>query len=172
MPIPEGAEVARHQAGEDRQRGTAFAGRGHDLMDVLGVRTGEDLGELGNQHGRQGAATDDRGQLPPEVRHRPALPLARRQVADEQPAHAERRRDAQDRRDPDEAGQRLLEVEFLQALVLLFGDGLVDEVRHAGHEVHQEAHGEDPDDELGLDVDWTFGTARVMKEIRATPVTP
>ena len=35
---------------------------------------------------------------------------------------------------------------------LLFGDRLVDEVRHAGHEVHQEPHGEDPDDQLGLEV--------------------
>ena len=37
--------------------------------------------------------------------------------------------------------------------ILRFGDRLVDEVRHAGHEVHQEPHGEDPDDQLGLDVD-------------------
>ena len=74
--------------------------------------------------------------------------------------------------DPDQAGQRLFEVEFLEALVLLLGDRLVDEVRHAGHEVHQEPHGEDPDDELGLQVGRSFGTASVMKEIRATPVTP
>ena len=59
----------------------------------------------------------------------------------------------------------------VQSLVLLLGDRLVDEVRHAGHEVHQEAHGEDPDDELGLDVDCS-GTASVMNAIRATPVTP
>ncbi len=30
---------------------------------------------------------------------------------------------------------------------------MVDEVRHAGHEVHEKAHGEDPDDELGLNLD-------------------
>ena len=57
-------------------------------------------------------------------------------------------------------------------LYLLLGDGLVDEVRHAGHEVHQEAHGEDPDDQLGLESSMLVRTARVMKVIRATPVTP
>ena len=72
---PEGTEVARDQAGEDRQRGAAFAGGGDDFMHVLGVRAGEDLGELGNEHRGQGAATDDRGQLPPEMlRHRGSTP--------------------------------------------------------------------------------------------------
>ena len=43
-------------------------------------------------------------------------------IADEQLAHAERRGDAQDRGDPDEAGQRLFEVELLQAAVLGFSE--------------------------------------------------
>ncbi len=66
--LPEGAEVAGDDAGEDRQRRAAFARGGDDLVDVLRVRAGEDLGELGDQHRRQRAATDDRGQLPPQVR--------------------------------------------------------------------------------------------------------
>ena len=57
-------------------------------------------------------------------------------------------------------------------LYLLLGDRLVDEVRHARHEVHQEPHREDPDDQLGLQVGLLLGTASVMNEIRATPVTP
>ena len=82
---PEGAEVARDQAGEDRQRRAAFARRGDDLVDVLRVRTGEDLGEFGNEHGRQGAATDDRGQLPPQV---PDVVAQNHEIAEQQPAHA------------------------------------------------------------------------------------
>ncbi len=42
---------------------------------------------------------------------------------------------------------------MLLALVQLLGDRLVDEIGDAGHEIHQEAHGEDPDDQAGLDVD-------------------
>ena len=85
-------------------------------MHVLGVRAGEDLGELGNQHGRQRAATDDRGQLPPQFGPCACPPTV--EIADQQPAHAERRGDAQDRGDPDQPRQRLLEVEFLQPPVL------------------------------------------------------
>ena len=65
--FPEGAEVARDQAGEDRQRRAAFARGGDDFMHVLGMGAGEDLGEFGNEHRRQRAAADDGGQLPPQI---------------------------------------------------------------------------------------------------------
>ena len=117
------AEIAGDNARQDRQRRAAFARGGDDLVDVLGVRAGEHLGEFGDQHRGERAATDDRRQLPPQlfVFH----------VADQQVTHQERRADAQDRGDPDQAGQRLFEVEFLQALVLRFGNSLVHEVRDA-----------------------------------------
>ena len=96
-----------------------------------------------------------------------------RQVADEQPAHAERRGDAQDRRDPDEPRQRGFEVELLQAAVLGLGDRLVDEVadtpdmksiRNRIAKIHTMS--------FACRSACSVGIASVMNEIRATPVTP
>ena len=65
--LPEGAEVAGHQP--DRIVSEAPPSREAVTISwtCLEWRAGEDLGELGNEHGRQGAATDDRRQLPPEI---------------------------------------------------------------------------------------------------------
>src|SRR3989304_4769179 len=64
---PVGAEVARHEAREDSQRGPTFARRGDDLAHVAGLRGGEDLDQLGNDGPGQRAAGDDRRELPPEA---------------------------------------------------------------------------------------------------------
>ena len=54
-------------------------------------------------------------------------------------------------------GQRRVEVHRLGVAVIHAGDGFVDEVRgHAGQE-HDQAHGEDPDEKLGLE--WPAGAA-------------
>ncbi len=67
-PEPEGAEVAGDESGEDVQRGAAFLGTGDDFADVAAVGGGEDFDELGDQRPGEGAATDDRGEFPPEGR--------------------------------------------------------------------------------------------------------
>ena len=114
----------------------------------MGAR--EHLRELWNEHGGERAAADDRRQLPPQVRelHSPIDG----DVADEEIAHQKRHADAEDRGDPDQARERLLEIEFFQPLVLLLGDRLIEEVRRPRHQIHEEPHEEDPDDELRLDV--------------------
>ena len=114
----------------------------------MGAR--EHLRELRDQHGGERAATDDRRQLPPQVRELRSPCDA--DVADEEIAHQIGHPDAEDRRDPDQARERLLEIELFEPLVLLLGDRLVEEVRRPRHEVHEEPHEEDPDDELRLDV--------------------
>src|SRR3972149_6016833 len=62
-----GAEVPRHEAREDAQRGPTLARRGDDLAHMPGLRGGEDLDQLGNDGPGQRAAGDDRRELPPEA---------------------------------------------------------------------------------------------------------
>ena len=63
---PESAEIAGHHSGENVEGGPAFPRGVHHLLHMLGGRTGEHLGKLGNYGGRQGSAAYNRGQLQPK----------------------------------------------------------------------------------------------------------
>ena len=67
MPIQKALKLPATMPERIVSEATAFAGGGDDFVHVLGVGAGKDLGEFGNEHGGQRAATDDRGQLPPQV---------------------------------------------------------------------------------------------------------
>ena len=86
--FPEGAEVASDDSRKDRQGGAAFTRGCHNLIDMLGMGTGEDFREFRDQNGRERAATDDGCQLPPKV-------TGSVQIANEQPTHEIRGRDTQ-----------------------------------------------------------------------------
>ena len=122
---PKGTEVSGDNTGEDGQRRAALARGGHDFVYVLGMRAGENLGELRNQDRGQRAATDDRRQLPPKIGQqlRGLTGHGDRKIADEELAHEEGRGNTQDRGDPDETGQRRFEVELLQPAVFFESPG-------------------------------------------------
>ncbi len=148
----EGAEVAGNDTGQYGQRCAALAGCGHDLVHVLGLGAGEDLGELGDEHRSQRAAADDHGELPPDIGHRGKHAVFYNlQVADQQVAHHKRSADAQDGGDPDQSHERLFEIELFLALIFGGRNGLIDEIGKPGAEVHEEAHGKNPDDQFALD---------------------
>ncbi len=58
--------------------------------------------------------------------------------------------DGNDGRDPDQRGQRRLEVHFVGVAVFGLGDGAVEEVRAGARDQHGHAHDEDPDQQLHL----------------------
>ena len=140
---PEGAEVARHEAGEDVERRPALARAGDHLAHVPAVHRGEDLDQLGDDGARERAAGDDRRELPPE--RRVAAEVGDEQVGDDVGQH-----DRDDRGEPDQRRQRRLVVHPGDLLVLALGDRLVDEVRRRRGDDHHDAHGEDPDQQLDL----------------------
>ena len=101
------------------------------------------LTNSGNDRARQRPARDDGGQLPPER----AVP----EVRDQEVGGDVRDHHRHARRQPHEGRERRLEVHLPGAGVAAPGDRLVDQVgRAAGHD-HQDAHREDPDQELDLD---------------------
>ena len=163
-----GAEVAGHETGEDVERRSTLFGRGHDLLDVRRLGGGEDLDQFGDESAGQRAHADDDRQHPPVVAVRLADVGA---AADEQVGHHEGQDDGHDRGEPDQRGQRGLEVHLVGVLVARLGDGGVEEVRAAARDDHHDAHGEDPHQERDLD-ERAPDTARMMKVMRATPVTP
>ena len=112
--------------------------------DVARVGGREHLHQFGNDRAGQRAAGDDRRQLPP---HRGIAP----QVRDQQAAGGIGQTDGDERGQPDQAGQRLLVIHLRRSGVPRCRDGLVDEVREAGGEHHDDAHREDPDQQLDLD---------------------
>ena len=144
-PEPVGAEVARDEAGQDRQGGATLPGRRHDLADVPGFRRGEHLDELGDDGTREGPAGDDGRELPPQGR-------VAAQVGDEDVARDVGEGHRDDRGQPHEGGQRRLEVHLVGVPVAGARDRVVDQVRPAARQDHDDAHHEDPDEELDLDL--------------------
>src|ERR1035437_4207296 len=140
---PVGAEVARHEAGEDVERSPALPRAGDDLADVARIGGGEDLDELGNQRAGQGAATDDAGELPPQ-----------RTIAAERGDHHGAddvgQDDREDGSEPHQRGEGSFEVELVGVAEPGLGDGAVDEVAGGARDHHHDAHGEDPNQQLHL----------------------
>ena len=136
---PEGAEVTGHQTGEDIERGAAFTGRGNDLFAMFGLGAGKDLDKLRNDGRGERTATDDDRELPPQAVGKGAqLPLA----------HGKGYDDGKDRRDPDQCGQRVLEIDLLLTPLRGAGEGTIDPVGANGRDDHQDTHDEYPDQEL------------------------
>jgi len=138
---PEAAVVAGDESGEDIERRSALA-RGLDDFTYVGrIGRGEDLGELGDEGGAEGAAADDDGE---------AEPVAVTQLAEDEVAGDEGADDGEQRGDPDEGGEGLLKVEVVDVAVLGLGQALVDIVGGDGGDDSQDTHAEDPDEEAGL----------------------
>ena len=118
-------------------------------MHVLGVRTGEDLVNSGIST----AASVPQLMIEASSHHRLgiATPLTAMSLINSLLMPNEY--DAERRSNPDQPGQRLLRIKLFQPPVLSFGNELVDQVRQAGHEVHQEPHGKKSHDQFGLQVD-------------------
>ena len=135
---PKGGEVAGDQAREDVERGAALTRGRDDLLHVAALRRGEDLGEFGDQGSGQGAQRDDRRQHPPE-----AAALRREQEVAGEVGDCDRDHGT----DPDQVRERLFEVEVLGLAPDRPADGVVQPVAQQGGEDHQDAHGEQPDDE-------------------------
>ena len=142
-PQPVRAEVSRHQSGKDVQRSPAFAGRGHDLADVLRLGRRENLHQLRYHRSGERPAGDDRSELPPE--------RAVAEIGDERVGRdvSERHRNAGS--DPHEVRERRFEVHLLSILVEPVRDPVIDQIGKTARQDHQDAHGEDPDEELDLD---------------------
>ncbi len=140
---PVGAEVAGHKSGEDIERCAAFPRTGDDLAHVARTGGREDLDELRDERAGQGAATDNGGQLPPQG-------IVAAEHRDHHGADDVGEDDREDGREPDQRGERGLEVELLQVAVARFGDGAVDKVADRGGDHHHDAHGEDPYQKLDL----------------------
>src|SRR5262249_56112104 len=97
-----GGGVARHQGGDDVQRGATFAGGGDHLVGVGRLGGGEDLHHLGDDRPGQRSAGDDRRELPPES--------AVAQVPDDQVADDEGQGHRDQGGQPHQRGERGLEV--------------------------------------------------------------
>ena len=144
QPLPEGGEVAGHQAGEDVQRRAALPRGVDDLLAVAGTGAREDLRELGNQRAGDRSATDDDRERKPgrdRVRHGGQIP--QQQVAGDK-RHDDRNAGG----DPDQVGQRMFEIELLFSGKERLADRMIDEIGRERREDHQDTHGEDPDDQL------------------------
>ena len=120
---PEGAEIARHQTGQDVQGGPAFSGCLDNFCHVGRFGAGEYFGELGNQGRPEGAATDDDGKHEPE-----AVKFSRRagtgtqdEIADGEGDH-----DGQDGGDPHQAAERLFKIEIILVAVHYLAESPVD----------------------------------------------
>jgi hypothetical protein len=92
---------------------------------------------------------DDGGEHPPEVGQRGAGVVAH--PGEQQVAGGVGDEDGDDGGDPDEVGQRVLEVEVFRAAPDGLGDGVVHPVGNERGDDHQDAHGEEPDDEGGAE---------------------
>ena len=143
-PEPVGAEIPRHEARQDVERCAALSRRGHDFPDVAGLGGREDLDELGNDRPGERAAGDDGRELPPEIG-------VAAEVRDE-PVRGDVGEDDRDnRRQPDQSRQRHLEIHRLGVAEARFRPHVVEQVRRAARDDHDDAHHEDPDQQLHLD---------------------
>ena len=124
--------------------GAAFARRGHDFPDVAGLGRREDLDELGNDRPGKRAAGDDGRELPPEIG-------VSAEVRDQPVRGGVGEDDRHNRRQPDQPRQRHLEVHRLGVAEARFRPHVVEQVRRAARDDHDDAHHEDPDEELHLD---------------------
>ena len=140
---PVGAEVSGDEAGQDVERRAAFARCRDDFLHVARFGRGEDFHQLRDDRAGQRAAGDDRGELPP---HRGVAA----ERGDEQVGDGVRDADGEDRGDPHQRRERRLEVHDVGVLVLGRGDRAVEPVGDGRGDDHQDAHDEDPDQELRL----------------------
>ena len=111
---------------------------------MAGFGRREDLDELRDDRPGQRAAGDDGRELPPEVGVPPEgrdEPV-RRDIGED---------DRHNRRQPHQTGQRHLEVHRLGVAEAGFRPHVVEQVRRAAGDDHDDAHDEDPDEELDLD---------------------
>src|ERR1039458_5409531 len=142
---PEGRHIAGHEARQDVQGSPAVLRAVRHFLDVPRVGADEYLGELGNQRPGNRAATDDDREHPPQIFLRQARGILK--VAQQHIAGAESHDDGHKRSQPDEVGQRRLEVEVLLAAEHGFADGFVNEVGHQRGHNHERAHYEQPNDQ-------------------------
>ena len=113
-----------------------------NFFDMAAVGAGEDFHEFGDERAGGGAAGDDGGEFPPE--------LSAAQVGDQNIGEDVGGGDGDEARQEDEHGEGILEIHFIGKGIFGVGEAFVDEVGDAAGQQHDQAHGEDPDEQLGL----------------------
>jgi len=141
---PETGEVPRDETGQDVQRRPALFGSVDDFFAVTGRGAGEDFGEFGNQRAGNGSAADDHRQSPPQVCVFGIKVICVQQEITCRKGNA----DGNDRGNPDQVGQRMLEIEFFLSGKSSGADAVVDKVGNQRRQDHEDSHGENPDDQL------------------------
>ena len=113
---------------------------------MLGGGGGEELGELGDEGGSQGAAGDDDGEGNPQVgNHGVDLGGVQDEVGGEEGAA-----DAHDGGDPHQPGQRLLEVHVVGIFIFCTCYGAINIIGKNRSKDAEDTHDEDPDEEFHL----------------------
>ena len=103
-----------------------------------------EFGELGDERGAQGAARDNGRQANP--------PVLARQVLEQEVTRGIGGDNREDAGDPHQRGERLLEVEVIGTAVARLADGAVDIVGHHACHHAQDAHHEDPHQQVHLEL--------------------
>ena len=99
--------------------------------------------EFGNDCSGQRSAGDDRSEFPP-------LRFVAAETRNDEPGSEVRQADGNEGSDPHERSQRRLEIHFVGVAVFRFSNCAVDEIRQgAGHQ-HDNAHHENPNEQLYL----------------------
>ena len=107
------------------------------------VGGGENLDELGDDRAGQGTAADHGRQLPPQIG-------IAAQIRDDDVGQEVCQRHRDQRGEPDQLGQRGLEVEAGGVAVAPRRDGVADQIGEPGGQHHHDPHQEDPDQQLRL----------------------
>src|SRR5688500_18601362 len=103
---------------------------------------GEDLYQLRNYGAREGAASYDGRELPPQG--------AIAKIGNEEVRHYVSQRDRDQRSQPNKACQRSFEIHFGRGGISRFRNSLVYKIRKAACDDHHDAHHEDPYQQLYL----------------------
>ena len=144
---PERGEVTRRQTSKNVQACAAFARSRNNFLDVAGIGRGEHLDDFRDDRAGERTERNDQGKLPPEVCIDRSTD---RDVTDQKLGDNKRQDQRNDRRHPDQRGQRRFEVETSGIAILALHDDLVADVGDTGSDDHHDAHDEDPDQQLNL----------------------
>src|SRR5215469_6564122 len=136
-------EITGDEAGEDAEGGAPFLRGGDDFLDVARFDGRENLDQFGNQCTRERAAGNNCGELPP-------LRGVAAQRGNNQRGNDIGKRDGYEGRDPDQPGERRFEIHVRCVGVAGLLDGAVEKVGRGAGDQHDDAHDEDPDEQLDL----------------------